>query len=41
VGGACSTHWRDVNIKMDFKEVGCDDVNCIHLSRIGSSGGLL
>jgi hypothetical protein len=28
------------NIQMDFKETVCDDVNCIQLAHIGSSGGL-
>jgi hypothetical protein len=32
--------WKD-NIKMNLKEIGCEDVDCIHLVRIMSGRGLL
>ena len=34
--------WRwEGNIKMDFREVGCGDMDWIKLARIGTSGRLL
>jgi hypothetical protein len=32
--------WMD-NIKMDLREIGWDDMDCINWLRIGTSGGLL
>jgi hypothetical protein len=32
--------WED-NIQMDLKETGCEDVDLIHLLRIGCSSGVL
>jgi hypothetical protein len=34
-------HRREDNIKMDLREIGIDEANWIHLTQIGSSGGLV
>jgi hypothetical protein len=32
--------WVIINIKMDLSEIGLEGVDCIHLARIGTGGGL-